>query len=396
MKWVRVPLADLSETIDYGVTASAKFNEGNVRFLRITDIQGNTVNWTTVPYCDAPSKKVANALLRDGDIVFARTGATTGKSYLLKRPPKNVVFASYLIRVRPSLKVDSDYLNHFFNTPDYWGQIKAKAQGAAQEGVNATKLSSLEIPLPPLDEQKRIAAILDKADALRRQRRQALALLDSLTQSIFLEMFGDPVSNPKGWKDGVPLSEVAEIVSGITKGRSTRGQQTRLVPYLAVANVQDRELDLTKIKYIEATEAEIDRLRLKKGDLLVTEGGDPDKLGRGTLWNNELPEAIHQNHIFRIRLSSSEITPLFASWLIGSERGKRYFLRSAKQTTGIASINKTQLSKFPLLRPPLELQLDFASRAESVAKWGALIESSRADAESLFASLQHRAFSGQL
>lgn len=154
----------------------------------------------------------------------------------------------------------------------------------------------------------------------------------------------------------VPLGETAEIVSGITKGRRPNGEPLRRVPYLAVANVQDRQLHLTSVKSIEATEAEVERYRLLPGDLLLTEGGDPDKLGRGTVWSGELPECIHQNHIFRVRIHDPGLLPQFVSRLIASNRGRRYFLRSAKQTTGIASINKRQLAAFPVLRPPVNDQ----------------------------------------
>src|SRR5260370_20248201 len=129
--------------------------------------------------------------------------------------------------------------------------------------------------------------------------------------------------------------------SGNTKGRNINVSPVRTVPYLAVVNVQDRALDLRQLKTIAATEAEIQRYRLQKDDLLLTEGGDPDKLGRGTLWSGEIDECIHQNHIFRVRLTDSRFLPVFVNWVVGSERGKRYFLRSAKQTTGIASINLT-------------------------------------------------------
>ncbi|WP_434515949.1 restriction endonuclease subunit S [Dechloromonas sp. ARDL1] len=152
-----------------------------------------------------------NSRLQSGDIVFARTGATTGKSFLIGECPTDTVFASYLIRVRPKESVEPKFIAHFFQTSDYWGQITKGARGAAQPGVNATTLKALEIPLPPLHEQRRIAAILDQADALRAKRREALAQLDSLTQSIFVELFGDPVANPKGWVVQ-PLLELSERV----------------------------------------------------------------------------------------------------------------------------------------------------------------------------------------
>lgn len=220
--------------------------------------------------------------------------------------------------------------------------------------------------------------------------------MDTLAQSIFLDLFGDPVKNTKYWDEASVLGDVAEIVSGVTKGRKLNGIRTRKIPYLAVINVQDRSLNLDLLKTIEATESEIQRYKLQKGDLLLTEGGDPDKLGRGTLWNNELPECIHQNHIFRVRLTSSRLQPLFLNWLVGSQRGKKYFLKSAKQTTGIASINMTQLRRFPLIIPPLSLQSEFAELVSAVDRLKNAQRTSLAKLEKLFASLQHRAFRGEL
>ena len=265
-----------------------------------------------------------------------------------------------------------------------------------QRRVPANYLAEVDVPLPPLPEQRRIAAILDQAETLRTQRRAALAQLDSLTQSLFLDMFGDPVTNPKGWPDVLKLGEVADLVSGVTKGRNLEGKTTRELPYLAVANVQDKFLKLGAVKSIEATEEEISKYGIKRNDLLLTEGGDPDKLGRGTLWNDELPECIHQNHVFRVRLTSAQLTPLFLNWLVGSQRGKDYFLRSAKQTTGIASINMTQLRNFPLLVPPLPLQQTFATRVQAIEALKTQHRAALATQDALFASLQQRAFAGAL
>ncbi|MBA4158829.1 MAG: restriction endonuclease subunit S [Gemmatimonadetes bacterium] len=302
----------------------------------------------------------------------------------------------HVVRPHPQ-KADARYLLHFLRQDRIRREGERKMTGSAgQRRVPEHFLAELEIPLPSLPEQRRIAEVLDRAEGLRGKRRAALAQLDELTQAIFLDMFGDPVMNPKGWPESATLGEVAEIVSGITKGRKLNGQRTREVPYLAVVNVQDRALNLSVIKRIEATEEEIQRYQLRRNDLLLTEGGDPDKLGRGTLWNEELPKCIHQNHVFRVRLTSSGLDPLFLNWLVGSQRGKRYFLRSAKQTTGIASINMTQLRGFPLLLPPLQLQQEFARRVAAVEKLKAAHRASLAEIDALFALLQHRAFRGKL
>jgi type I restriction enzyme S subunit len=330
---------------------------------------------------------------RSGNVItVSASGASAGYVNFWTDP----IFASDCSTVTSSREdMDIKYVFYFLRSQQDYINSKLRS-GAAQPHVYAKDIAQLRLQVPPIDVQRRIAANLDQADALRAKRREALAQLDSLTQSIFIEMFGDPVANSKGWPDTTTLGEVANIASGVTKGRNLTGKVTRTIPYLAVANVQDKSLSLSAVKEIEATEDEIERYLLKWNDLILTEGGDPDKLGRGTLWKNELPECIHQNHIFRVRVTSEAVTPLFLNWLVGSQRGKKFFLRSAKQTTGIASINMTQLRSFPLLLPPVELQRDFEKIAEGVAKQHIFQTASLSAIEALFASLQHRAFRGEL
>jgi type I restriction enzyme S subunit len=218
--WSADLLSNLSISIDYGHTASATLENTETKCLRITDIQDGFVNWETVPFCECSERESKRYELANGDIVFARTGATTGKSYLIDDCPPKSVFASYLIRVRPNNRINPKYLFHYFQTSDYWKQISSRSTGTAQAGVNASKLASFQIPLPPLPEQKRIAEVLDKADALREKRHLALQKLDTLLQSVFLEMFGDPVKNPKG----LPKTKISEISTRITKGESPNWQ----------------------------------------------------------------------------------------------------------------------------------------------------------------------------
>ncbi len=297
---------------------------------------------------------------------------------------------------RPKDATTLDYHYLFVTLRSMYQQLRDLTGHENRTGLNMGLIGKVEIPLPTLAEQKRIAEILDAADALRAKRRQSLAQLDRLLQSTFLDMFGDPVTNPMGWEDNVNLGQVADIASGLTKGRKLNGQATREVPYLAVVNVQDRHLVLEPLKRIHATEAEIQRYRLKDNDLLMTEGGDADKLGRGTLWRDEIDECIHQNHVFRVRLHDDRLHPTFLNWLVGSERGKRYFLRQAKQTTGIATINLTQLRKFPLLLPPLKLQHRFAAISKILEQQKVSQHTHLAELDTLFVSLQSRAFRGDL
>ena len=289
--------------------------------------------------------------------------------------------------------LNAQYLYHWLRC--HRPYLEGLGNGATFKEVSKAVVSRVEIPVPPVHEQRRIAAILDQADALRAKRRAALARLDEMAGAVFVEMFGDVVANSASWPDHDTLGDHADVASGITKGRKVPSDPVRAVPYLAVANVQDRRLSLSAVKSIEASEKEIARYRLQPNDLLLTEGGDPDKLGRGALWNAELPECIHQNHVFRVRVHSS-LNPLFLNWLIGSKRGKDYFLKSAKQTTGIASINMNQLRAFPLLMPPLALQNEFNSRLTQLDALKASARVGMTETNALFASLQHRAFAGEL
>ncbi len=344
--------------------------------------------------------KKEEKLTKEGDLILSTANSwnLVGKASWVPKLDWDATAGGFvsILRADPE-RVFPRYLYHWIVT----GQTQAALRSCARQTTNISNLSiaqaqELEIPLPSLEEQRRIAGILDQADALRRLRACALDKLNSLGQAIFYEMFGDLRDNPFNWPQPSSLGEIADVVSGITKGRKTRTSDLREVPYLAVANVQDRHLKLDVVKTIEASETEIDRFRLQKDDILLTEGGDPDKLGRGTLWNDELAECIHQNHVFRVRVEAEGVRPTFLSWQIGSPAGKAYFLKLAKQTTGIASINKTQLKGFPVLQPPLPLQLEFEQRLAALSKSTKSGMSGYEGLEALFASLQHRAFRGEL
>ena len=155
-EWNRVKLGEITSSVDYGHTASSTVQEIGPKFLRITDIQDGHVNWDSVPFCECKPTDEASSQLKSGDIVFARTGATTGKSFLIKSPPK-AVFASYLIRMRLTDECDPEFLSLFLQGEDYWRQIRSQARGGAQPNFNASMLSVLQVKLPDLLEQRRLA-----------------------------------------------------------------------------------------------------------------------------------------------------------------------------------------------------------------------------------------------
>lgn len=160
--WAWATVEQVTDKIQYGYTASANKHADGIRFLRITDIQNGNVNWESVPTCKISKKSIVDYILNEGDIVFARTGATVGKSFRLTGQFPESVFASYLIRVIPSSKHLSDWLNVYFQSPDYWKQIILSSVGVGQPNVNGSKLSILQMPVPPVAEQQRIVEEVER------------------------------------------------------------------------------------------------------------------------------------------------------------------------------------------------------------------------------------------
>ena len=173
--------------------------------------------------------------------------------------------------------------------------------------------------------------ILQKADGVRRKRQEALSLADAILSSAFIAMFGDPRENSRGFKVA-PLGDLADVRSGVTKGRKLGSKETVEVPYLRVANVQDGYLDLSKVKTIEVLPQDIERYRLEDGDILMIEGcGNPNNLGRACIWQNQIPGCIHQNHIFRVRTNRRRLLPESLASLLRTKYANGYFLRMCEE-----------------------------------------------------------------
>ncbi len=364
---------------------SGEFSESRgIPIVRIRDVKrGYTETYYTGEYDPA-------YIVENGDILIGMDGEFNAAKW---RGGKAVLNQRVCRIEADESKLNQVYLYYFLPKP--LKKIENQTPSVTVKHLSVKKIKDIEIPLPQISEQKRIATILDKADAIRHKRRQAIQLADEFFRSVFLDMFGDPVLNPKGWKEA-RLDQISEIVSGVTKGRKLIGQATVLIPYMRVANVQDGRILTDDVQEIEALESEIEKYRLKRGDILLTEGGDPDKLGRGAVWHGEIDPCIHQNHIFRVRTDKKMILPEYLSALIGSQRGKRYFLKAAKQTTGVASINKTQLSGFPALVPPIDTQHEYLSRLKKFDHMIYIQMNKYKESGNLFNSLVQRAFRGEL
>lgn len=291
-------------------------------------------------------------------------------------------------------RVHPEYLRFFLQSDGFHSKFMATVTGVGGSLLRArpSEVYKIQIPLPPLPTQRHIAHVLDQADRLRQLAQQMEVELDRLAQALFVDMFGD--YRQQAAENFVPLAEVADVVSGVAKGSKLSGA-VRTLPYLRVANVQDGFLDLSEIKEIEATERDIKKYRLKAGDILMTEGGDFDKLGRGAMWSGEVAECIHQNHIFRVRLSDG-YEPRFFECYLRTPMVKTYFLGCAKKTTNLASINMSQLKALPTPKEPLGRQKQFVAALHKIEAQRQITRSQQAELEQAFQSLMQRAFKGEL
>lgn len=332
--------------------------------------------------------------LSDGDVLLTIVG-TIGRAAVIEEV-RPLVFQRSVAIIRPKAAVlDSRFLYHATQSSDFQTQLDRASNKSSQAGVYLGKLAEVLIPLPSLAEQRRIAAILDQADALRAKRREALAQLDRLTQAIFIDMFGDPRSNSRNWPEST-LGEIG-LVQGGLQLTSTRSALPVEVPYLRVANVYRDRLDLAEVKRFGVTPSELERTRLQANDLLIVEGhGNPNEIGRCAMWDASIDNCSHQNHLIRLRVDREKAEPWFVSAFLNSNGGRRGLINSANTTSGLNTISLSKVRSCRVLLPPLVLQTEFVGRLRSIRELSRVGQEAEMQANSLFASLQHRAFRGEL
>jgi type I restriction enzyme S subunit len=326
-----------------------------------------------------------------GTIVFAKIGEAIRQNFraVSTRP---MLFDNNVMGVIPQEeRVDTTYLYFYLRTLDFY-HLAGKTTVPA---IRKSTIEKLKIPLPPLEEQRKIAAILDKADGVRRKRKEAIRLTEELLRSTFLEMFGDPVTNPKGW-EVIDLGKISQIQGGL-QVTPARKELPLEVPYLRVANVYRDKLLLDEIKNIRVTSSELERINMKAGDILIVEGhGNKEEIGRSSVWDGSIENCVHQNHLIRVRLDPDKAEPIYISAYLNSAGGRCQLTKFGKTTSGLNTISTSNVKATKVLCPPIEMQkryLDF-QRKLTEAK-NASVEHLE-QSENLFNSLLQRAFRGEL
>jgi type I restriction enzyme S subunit len=287
---------------------------------------------------------------------------------------------------------DGRYLLRFLKAPQTLEKYASIGTGSAERrrSISLEALGKIEFPLLPLPEQRRIAAMLDQTDAIRNNRRKSLSYLNQLLDSRFdtaFEQSSWPISS---------LGSVASIQGGITANK-TRESHPLKVDYLRVANVSRGTVDLSEVKKIGVSAAEFERTRLQIGDILVVEGhGNISELGRAARWADQSRPISHQNHLIRVRAIPGVVRPEFLERYLNSRSARAYFRSVSKTTSGLNTINMSNVKALPVIVPPLAQQDEFVGILLSAERAGNAQCRHLQKLDELFAALQRHAFDGSL
>lgn len=327
-----------------------------------------------------------------GDLMISAVG-TLGACYVVKQSDRFYFKDASVLRFSPKLEVCSKFIKHAFNTNYILDQVHS-GSGSTVGTYTISRANETKILLPPLSEQRRIAEILDRAEALRAKRRAALAELDSLTQALFLDMFGELRKNEFRW----PLLPFEQIVNETKLGLVRCAQEFGpdfSVPYVRMnAITRSGELDLTTIQSTEVSQAEINSYRLEPGDFLFNTRNSEELVGKTALFRTT-GMYVFNNNIMRIRFTT-EAHPEFVAAAFRTAFIQHELNLRKSGTTNVFAIYYKDLRTLPVPLPPIALQQEFARRVTAVEKLKASHRAALADLDSLFAALQHRAFRGEL
>ncbi len=390
MTWPAAPLGTVAD-VQLGKMLSPKARTGTSAFpyLRNVNVQWGRIDLSDLVEMDFDEREQEKFSLRKGDLIVCE-GGEPGRCAVIENDLPGVFFQKALMRVRPrDTRVDTRFLQRFMGFAAHRGTFTRDGNQATIAHFPAVKLNALEVPLPSLAEQRRIADILDKADAVRRKRKEAIDLTEELLRSAFLEMFGDPVTNPKGW----PVKALGELLAFLTSG--SRGWAQHYADsgetFLRIQNVRKDLLDLSDVAFVQAPDsAEARRTETKPGDVLLSITAD---LGRTAVVPASLPRAFINQHLAILRPQG--VNAEYLSAFLASEGGQLQINRRNKGGVK-AGLNFDDIRSVEVLLPPVAAQEKFAIAKRRIRAANADIQRALMHDDDLFNSLVARAFSGTL
>jgi type I restriction enzyme, S subunit len=356
--------------------------EGTRRYLSTGDLQETTTSLVEVTYADKPSR--ADISVSPGDVLFARMKGTR-KVLEIDRSIADIIVSTGFAVLRPTEKYNGKFLSICLKSDDFERQKEKYCSGAVQPAITNAGIKKIKVPFPPLDDQKRIAHLLGKVEGLIARRKQTLEQIAHLLKSVFLDMFGNPVRNEKGWEKKTAIDYATCIVPGRDKPKSFTGD----IPWVTTSDLVNLGFTRKSRQEIGLSSDEIDEARARvipAGSVLLTYVGD---LGVVSICSNEMV-VNQQLHSFQVTEKMSNIFFMFALSF-----QKSFMYRNASKTT-VPYMNKTICNRIPMIAPPSPLQNQFAAIVEKVESLKSRYQQSLADLKSLYGALSQKAFKGEL
>jgi type I restriction enzyme S subunit len=382
----RTPFGSVCHLVNGKAFKPTDWSDAGVPIIRIQNL-----NDSDKPFNHWAGSLDKQVLVKAGDLLLAWSGTpgTSFGAHLWNGP--NGILNQHIFRCDLDHKAITKEWARIAVNHRVHRLIEQAHGGVGLQHVTRGMVEQLEIPLPPLAEQRRIAEVLGRAEALRAKRRAALAQLDTLTQSIFLDLFGDPATNPKDW----PVRPIGDLLESASYGTSEKAGPTGEFPVLRMNNItRTGELDFTDLKFMDLAASLHDRYLVRAGDVLFNRTNSADLVGKTGIYRESKPMA-YAGYLIRLRVTR-ENDPEFLAGFLNSGYSKRMLRGMCKSIIGMANINATEIQTMRIPQPPLQLQREFARRVTAVEKLKAMQRASLGELDTLFASLQHRAFRGEL
>lgn len=325
-------------------------------------------------------------IIRSGDILISWSASLgvyrwEGEKAVLNQHIFKVIFD----------KIDLDRIYFKYIVSYLLNRVKNYIHGSTMKHITKRDFDNLKIPLPPLEEQKRIAAILGKAQALIDKRKEAIAKLDELVQSVFLDMFGDPVTNPKGFNKG----KIKDLISEAKYGTSKKAEEKGSFPYLRMNNLTyEGYMDFSDLKYINLEEKEQEKYLVRERDLLFNRTNSKELVGKTAVFEEKRPMAI-AGYLIRVR-TNNQGNPYYISGYLNSRHGKLVLQNMCKNIIGMANINAQEMQNINILLPPKDLQDQYERKYKLILSKKKQMEEQLTQLETNFQSLLQRAFRGEL
>ena len=394
-RWTETTLGDVCSKPQYGWTTKADPDGDGVRLLRTTDITPGVINWSRVPFCTTEPSDPRKYLLAADDIVVSRAGSVGVSMRIGQAPPS--VFASYLIRFRAEPGIEPGYVAWYLKCPRYWRQIGASAVGIALFNVNAKKLAAVQLPLPPLAEQRRIVAAIEehfsRLDAVEESLRRADKRLTTLKLSVLRTAIDG------NW----PVEPLGELLTSLRNGvfASRPSIDPPGIPIFRISAVRPLSLDVIDFRFADLSPEAAKRYFVQEGDLLFTRySGNPDYVGACAVVPHLEQPVLHPDKLIRVTVDRSKADPKFLALALSIGRGRRAIEERRKTTAGQVGIAGGQLKTVPVIVPPLPDQRRIVAEVERrlslVDALAAATTTALKRSVALRRSILERAFTGNL